>query len=449
MANGMRSAAQRGMFRFSPLLLLLTPGCSASLGESSEESVVSSVCKEAHIASMRVSKFSEGIEDLEVCKLHGPQLTEEYARAIRDIKEVNERAADILHVDAGVLFGAGIRLRVVSSDSGFNGLFETSSDDDGLPLVTIETVDKPVNLVNRGVYAHELGHWLLWVPENKVPMGLRSLGQSHFWAESIADTLALANQGTVTSPEPGMPACLHARTPEALANRSYRDANGFFLNRYQTDQTYACCEQIAESTEYPKGVAACWAAEEQRQGSGYDPNVPFDGSPFPVEDAARNLRQYSGYQLGIPLNSFLLEAEAKIGGNILQRFLDAASNAQPIRYTCAPRNRLDVQPVQVTVTSVREGLAAVRERLSSLERDTFDRLSAAHGLEALAILEPAELELRALGLATNRLLVDGAPGEGPRLEENHPCAFSLQMAQMSTRGYDDPTDGCLLKCTQD
>ncbi len=426
--------------------LFLLPSCTdpaADPGSASDE-VISSKCKDAHIASLKVTKWGQEIEGLEVCTLKPADLTPDLVSAIQDIKEINEKASALFHVDANLLFGTGIRIAIYSGDSGFNGLFETRDDDD-LPRVTIETVDRPAHLVNRGVYAHELGHWLLWVPGDRMPMGLRSLGQSHFWGETIADTIALANEGSVTSSEPGMPSCLEARNATELANRSYNGPTGLFLNRYQRSRSYACCQQIEGSAEFSKGILACESQLETEQGNPFDPSIPFDETPFPVAEAASNLRQYSHYQLGLPVNSFLVHARDEIGDDVIARFLDAASNVTPIVYACKAQNHADVPEVRVTTTSVREQLKLLKEGLSASQQATFDTLAAAHGLEALDILEPAELDLRALGLATNLLLEKGAPGEGAPLPLEHACVSSLQFGAMMSTGP-DPNDPCTLKC---
>jgi hypothetical protein len=438
--------------RSAALVVLLAasflPACAAE-GRSdpaTEADELNSTCGEAHVASLRVSKVSDEMEDVEVCRQGSSALTPDVVKALRDIKEINDKAAALFHVDPKQLFGTGIRLRLIASEMGLDGSFETHDDDDR-PLVTVETYDKPQNLLNRGAYAHELGHWLLWVPRDKMPMVLRSLGQSHFWGEAIADTIALAIEGTVTSPEPGVPACLERRTPTDLANRSYGGPNGFFLNRFQRSQSFACCESIANKPEFSKGTAACDAQLELEQQHAFDPTIPFDDTPFPVTEAAAKLREYSRYQLGTPVNSFLLEARDAIDPSILTRFLDAAKKVKPIAYACTMGTFTDVGKTRVTTASVREQLALVRQGLSPEQQAKFDAIAAKHGLEALDVLEPAELDERARGLAMNLLLVDGAPGEGKPLPTDHDCVFALQFAQVSSTG-ENPSPRCAVTCTR-
>jgi hypothetical protein len=429
--------------RSSLLATFLLVACAAPSSDevSTESAVTRSECREAHIARLTIG---DAEKPKDVCQ-GSAALKPQVARAIRDIKEIHEKAAALLEVDATALFGAGVRIHLSTGVAGFDGHFEPLDDDD-LPRIHAETVEGAVTLVNRGVYAHELGHWLLWVPREPLATTLRSLGQAHFWGESIADTFALAIEGTATSPEPGVPACMERRSPADLENRSYRGPNGFFLDRFPRAQAFACCEQIASKPEFAKGAAVCDAQAELDQKDPFDPSIPFDDTPFPIAEAtAAKLRGYSRYQLGVPLNSFLLDVRDAVEPTILTRFVRAAKNVTPIDFTCKLGAHADVPSVRVTVGSVKEQLAKARESLSPDKQQKFDELARAHGLDALDVLEPAELGLRAKGLATNVLLIPGAPGQGKQLPAEHACVLSLGFVQASSTGEEIDPD-CIVTC---
>lgn len=396
-------------------------------------------CLQANLRSLIIASEDAPSED-DVCSLALEKIDARASQVIADIKDVHERMAKLFHTTPDKLLPIGVNLTVRAGATGYNGTYNTevSMTDSN---IEVSTVPHPAHFLNKAIYAHELAHWLYDSKNQVIPELLRSAGQSFFWAESLADTAALALYGQITIPEPSVPACFGHRN--FGINATYKLTNGYFSNEYQSRLTYACCEQVYKDGQTDSDAyRICARNEEANASNPIDPDVPLDAKPFSPRQAAADLRAFSRYQLGTPLNSFLLHLSQVTKEPVFQYFFDAAAEATGETYRCDLPGQGDIPAVEVPVYSFRTLLARLKTKLAPAARAKFDELFHVHALEALDTLEPAEMSQRATYLGIFRYLRPRATGTGTRLPEGHKCGIPLSMYE--TIG--SFTDECALRC---
>jgi len=240
------------------------------------------------------------------------------------------------------------------------------------------------NPLNSSVYVHELGHFLLGNGvQTALPNSLKLLARNGMFNELLCDAFALAVTGRVFSQEPGIPACA-ANTRIVTRGQSYRAQRGYFDVNFGNRRIEACCNHIRKKSE--GGDFYTYVCEGlRREHSFYFPK--FDRSPLvPTEYAMFSKPMVDIHQVGLPINSFLVELSERIDRSVLELVLDAArtiSEKDLMReMTCSLANGfVSNSPVRHSYASIPAFFSHMRKQLSNdLEREAFDSLALKHTL---------------------------------------------------------------------
>jgi hypothetical protein len=327
--------------------------------------------------SARVSELS--INQEEICHQSEATTKPEFKKALLDLADINTKAANLFNIPLAKLFPLGIPVEITTSHAGINGHARVGSN-----AIAVYTYPHPERWLNRGVYAHELGHALTFSNHPQIPAALKSMFRTHF-SETIADTIAMALVGEETSHETQLPLCFS--TKRITYHQSYVTTVGFFDSFYQSHVLNSCCQQFRDFNDDTKIIC-----ENINQDEGGEPVdlPPYDMSRFDI--MAKKPQPVEEHRIGIPINSFLLTLGQVLGKNLFQEFLQNTNSAKSREFECSLKGTLFAEEnIKAYAYPLQDQMFAIRSGLKAEQKISYDVMWTELGLNAAVIYDEKNL----------------------------------------------------------
>ena len=383
-------------------------------------------CEKARISELSIFDGEKRTEICENSQIPNP----EYLTAINDIADINSRASKLLNISLAELFPKGLAVDISASYAGLNGSAKA-----GHNSITLSIYTNPTRWVNKGIYAHELGHALQFSDNSKVPAALKGTFRSGLLGETTADTIAFALVGEETSHEPKLPLCFSAK--RVNYNQSYVTQSGFFDSYYSLHTLSACCDEYADLNADTKNICENILTDEAGELITLPPynNVPFNY----LEKTSME-----EHRIGIPINSFILTLGQHVEKDLFKDFIKAYSNLDPIPYECNfDGSENTKESIVSNGWSLTTQLQTLRSALSINQKISYDALWTELGLQAASIMDDAEILSRASDQA-EKLFIPAIRKNKQSYKGKRHCAKVFENAE--SEGY--PDNSCEIKCVK-
>jgi len=328
---------------------------------------------------------------------------------------VHARAAALFAIPVKSLFPQGVKIAINASAEAPNGHYDATPHS-----ISLDIPPYPKSWVNKGTYAHELGHWLANSRHPQLNPAFRGSVGSHLLSETYADAVMMALTMT-TEQLYDLPACLNL--PAIDDKWTYTMGLGFIDGSFNPYRTYQCCQQTQAT---PQAQAVC------------DFKAETSGGEAPARPSAKpfTLRQYSAafddHYIGRPMLSFLMALGKKLGGNFYGQLLKAPAPAIAHRCTMTGVSN------QVTVAGYRLSgqLNAIQGALTPAQRQVYQALWKAHAMDTAIAIDGRDFAPR-VEQAGMKAFILAVPAD-------HECKDILQ-----SRGLQmENPDKCLVSCQQ-
>jgi hypothetical protein len=385
-----------------------------------------SLCEKARISELTIYN---GNSSVEICTNTNTPSAESLT-AINDLGEINAKASTLMGVPLSVLFPQGLSVEINAGYSGLNGSLKSRSNH-----ITLSVYVNPYRLVNRGIYAHELGHAIVALNTNKIPESLKATKRSSMLGETIADSFAFALVGEETSHELNLPLCFSSK--RIRYNQSYVNQVGFFDKYYEKHILLACCGTYANTSEDTKKICENILTDE----AGEQIQLPtYNTSPFNYLDKV----SVEEHRIGIPINSFLLSLGQQIEKDLFKEFIQSYSSVDPVMYECRFKDSLEEnEKVNAPAWSLKTQLQMLRPNLKNEQKINFDVLWTELGLQAGAIMDDNEMASRA-SIAAEKIFIQTIRNSKEGYKNKRHCPDQFENAEHN--GY--PDNSCEIKCTR-
>jgi hypothetical protein len=378
------------------------------------------LCQKAHVAEL----FIESVDVCGSTKNPNP----DYLEAINHISDINLKASKLLNIPLSELFPEGIAISINVGISGLNGSAKASSNQ-----ITLTNYTNPYRWVNKGIYAHELGHALSFSKNSSVPMALKSTHRSPLLGETIADTIAFALVGEETSHEMNLPLCFSAK--RVNFNQTYNNHTGFFDHYYNLHLLSACCEEYANFNADTKLICENYMLDE---GGEVIKVPPYNQTRFNYLDKV----SFEEHRIGIPVNSFLLTLGQHTGKDLFKEFIQSYAILDSTGFECNLNGNTDEkQKIKSEGWSLRTQLQMIRSNLKMEEKISYDVLWAELGIQAAIIIDDAELATRAATMAQN-IFIKSIRSNPTLFKDHRTCADDYENIEL----YGAPAENCKITC---
>lgn len=401
-------------------------------------------------ASQRIDpKFPE----TNYCLVSDSQIPPQIRSVIQQIGGLNSAVTEVLRTrwsDLGL--GAGVDIFLQRSKLGPFGSYT-----DGKRIGMTIFPNWNGEALPAGIYVHELGH-VLAMRENRTRIGFDpELLATPLMTETIADLLSLAAVGEVLGSDGDVHSCL-SRSRYITTSQSYRFPRGYFTNTFSTMRTSQCCRSNPDRM-YSPALASdvrnfCGLLGDQLSG------MKLDRTPFDPLQYLDNRSKYDVHQIGIPINSFLLNLKKNGLPQIFQLFLDSYAEATKnpnLRevYVCSvPKLPILTPPRDFRRSTMRAVFRVLREKVKSTSRlQVFDRLWREHQLEKAMVISDREVAEQLEKPLILPMAKKGAQAmKRPELRAQlmaSGCWFDLDFSQTTGQdlsGIDYQQPGCSIVC---
>jgi hypothetical protein len=324
-------------------------------------------------------------EDL--CNLPRAKISPAAWNALVRATELNAEVASALGFSLKELLPDGLQLRLYPNDDGLLGSYAS-----GTTLTMGVFSDWPASAadldhtINDGVYIHELGHTIS-LGRSKLPAAAHEMARAGdlLFVETFADTLAMSlRNGQIVTPSPEIPKCL-AEFRRISESQSYRVQSGYFDQNFEMNRIRQCClKHPGTGWELPRIARLC---ERAGVSSSTPPLKPtYNRAPINFElSESYAFTAFDSHQIGIPLNSFLLELSRRISKPMLELYFGALkeldSDQERRTYLCLPVSAKNlIAPWTTRKFTPEQVLTKIRLKLTLGEQAIFDELVERHGL---------------------------------------------------------------------
>lgn len=342
------------------------------------------ICIENHIRSL---KFRESIwvanKNTDYCDRSAtPEgIPPELEPWIRHLGSIHRAEAGLVDLDPVTLYRDGVDIEVQVNEMG-----DFASGAGGTEISIAVTPDWRGQLVNASLYAHELGHVVMSLLEDRSPSYRVVSGL--MW-EGIADLFAYevvgyGPRGEVFFGE-GIPSCF-GDSRRADFSTSFDAPTPFFYDSYFLKQLVSCCKTLDFSRWGPSLPGTCRtferALDETERAMEYPrelEKIPFD----PLRLAGKKF--VDDHQLGWVFNNFFIELGSRLSLRPLKMVLNAISEAERAEllsqeFSCFvvadPKDQYSYSRL-----SFRRVLHQMRSALKIEDRILFDRLFEKYRIE--------------------------------------------------------------------
>lgn len=352
-----------------------------------------SLCLKARVESLLISHIKKFPQGIEVCHLTEATTIPGFKQALADLGDIHQKAASLLGVPLAKILPKGMKIQITASTGGLNGSAKADTR-----VITIDTLPNPSSWVNRGIYAHEFGHYLSFMATPSTPLAIKSTNGISQFGETIADTMALALVGEDTSREKNYPACLSQE--RVGLNQTYKSQFGDFDFDAHSHKLINCCQENANHTEEFKNI--CDGLFVGEDGEVALPGA-FDQEPFSIKKMSE--KNIDPHRIGIPINSFLKSLGQKVKKNLAAEFIKILNQPMKLNFSCGlPGSKLAIQKVTVPAYSLKDIMDKLKQTLMPEQQNLFQKLWIKHDLATAVALDVLDQPARSETLAREHFI---------------------------------------------
>jgi hypothetical protein len=380
------------------------PSATAPESTPPQDSATRQFCTDHHLTSFSYSNsldLRNGPKEVsyEYCDWPREKMPLAVRNALEQVVRLNAEAARALHIELSELLPEGLKISLRPFALGPWGY---SAWDKSLSITVFpdwpESPGDADHTINEALYLHELGH-VIALGHSRTAQIVHELAMQPLFIETFSDTLAISLRGRVFSADPQVPECLQKVRWIGL-DQSYRAQGGYFDNFFGLRRMHQCCStHPGGGWSHPRIVQACSMIEktyEQWVGTTHYDRKPLDLSPRQLEISPI----LDPHQIGIPVNSFLLDLSQRLGVPALDLYFTALrefdTDATRREYGCSA---LLVQglvaPFLIRSFTPDQILDAIRARLAAEQKLVFDALYEKHRLDRYAVAAQQDAAYRA------------------------------------------------------
>lgn len=357
------------------------------------------LCRRAFVGAFEVEGLERFPDGTDYCRVAEQDLPPPIREALTAVAARDAQVAAFFHLSVQELFTLPLRIALRGDPTGplASSASPVRRPRTGIvPLSSLVTMtvfpDWPAGIVDStkvlspGIYLHELGHVISYNRDNRLPTVIHELASTDLFTESFADTLALAGAGTLFDAVT-LPTCLRAARI-VTDHDSYDEPYGAFDLLESRRRVVACCDEPANAADPDARVRGACDFMRRALRREY-PVVPaFDASAldpataYAIPPRASHI-PLDPHQIGIPLNSFLLELSRETGRGLEDLYLSALLDFSLEKPGVPDPGTRNFAALGHTLHAhrLRDVFRVVRASLLPRDVAVFDRLWKKHGLE--------------------------------------------------------------------
>lgn len=270
--------------------------------------------------SKDLGKFHALVNYCNSIEFPGP-FPQELESLLKQLGQVHRQVATLINLEPRRLFDPGIKIEIIPRNE---GVLSTDSGTDDVSLSVYP--DWNGDPISTSLYTHELGHLVTLRLKNFFP-AVAELGKELLLSEGIADLFAYEVGGLGPTgfilPDLNLPACF-AGLRQITFLDTFNNPAHFFHTSYSNSKLLACCEFLDSTlTHTPHSQLTCGALKATQPER---PLKPLDLSIFSPENTS--MQSIDPHQVGIVINSFLLQLSEQLGQRPLPLLLRAITRSE-------------------------------------------------------------------------------------------------------------------------
>lgn len=359
----------------------------------STKSPINRYCRSAYVNLFRVT----GVKDFSIktnyCAVPLSKVPKKVKATLDQLRATHIQIASFLATDVKTLFRRGISITLKGTAIGFYASAYAGpailGPGEGFQIGVFPTWKS--GKINVAVYTHEFAHSIA-LGTLKSFEALQEVGDQDLFQEGIADELAVALYGSISTDVDGVPACV-SNVREFNSEKTFNAPKGEFDLVSGARRRYACCSNLQTqgllAGDAKKLCELIIQAVSKKPFPPYkteqfDPSLGHKAKPGNYSKPEDDV--YDTHELGVPIVSFLndLRKEYSYKGSPLYKTLAAFTSLDTFKrdYTCSLENQPGASVDELGEFSVSQVFTKMRELFVPIDNgEKFDELFAKHGIE--------------------------------------------------------------------
>jgi len=338
------------------------------------------VCEANQISKFVIATGRNDSAGDDECEKSNGELSSEIEEAITSLGKSNQQVAELFDLTPLDLLPDGLKFYLFSHALGTFASYSWEGDIH-LGFVPPWNGTGP----NASVYTHELGHYLTFQKNERLPSVLKALSAGALFQETFADFVALAATGRIIGQEDDLPSCL-SNARRIMRFQSYDYPMGYFDNYFSNRRIKACCESLKTKGKLNSRTRGICGDNFMKKTI-----PPMDRSPLVVPEE-KELRKFGSliskidpHQYGIPLNSFFYALSRRTGHSMKDLLVPAIRDGEnkSIRLKCEmQKDGVTYFEGEKAVPSFAQMVKSAREQMrTESDRRVFDELWKSHAMD--------------------------------------------------------------------